>query len=90
MNIRVKVVALTMACVLVPAPVSAEESLLLADASSRPSSSSDQETEAQGQRSSGQETVGDSNLTGWQIALIVLATAVLAPPLLVHLFYAVL
>lgn len=48
--------------------------------------SSERESSSERER----ETVGDSNLTGWEIALIVLAAVILAPPLLIHLFYAVL
>lgn len=43
---------------------------------------------SEGGSSAERKTVGDSNLTAGEIAAIVVAVVVLAPPILIHIFYA--
>ncbi len=43
---------------------------------------------SEGGSSAERKTVGNSNLTAGEIAAIVIAVAVLAPPILIHIFYA--
>lgn len=54
----------------------------------QPETRGDSGGSSQSELSSQRKTVGNSNLTAGEIALIVLAVVVLAPPILIHVFYA--